>query len=341
MDIAYTDMFRSSLKSLTNKIISRSVTTRSLERLFNEKPIPGLVSVEGWQRGCIDRINYYSKMLNESIKGNELLENKSVEELITECGMSPPKRNIANYASLLYNLEFSISSLKDTNNDSSTSNGDTPLLKEKPTKSSLLETPDLSLDFNNEPRFTGHTLLQDAIESSFSSMVQFRTLLLNSNMAISGDGFTWLVARIYKPKIQTMNNQMIGDIKYDKLFVFNTYNAGSPFIMNKSNLINNLEKEYKRLEKEKTQNNDSNSQSNVSKSASSYYNEILSSEEIKKITFNDTTYVPLLAIDASPKFWLYDYGVFGKKEYLNKIWDSIDWSIVESRLPQKYELKYN
>ena len=105
--------------------------------------------------------------------------------------------------------------------------------------------------------------------------------------------------------------------------------------------MNNLEKEYKRLEREKTQSSGSNSQSNVSKSASSYYNEILSSEEIKKIAFNDTTYVPLLAIDASPKFWLYDYGVFGKKEYLNRVWDSINWSVVESRLPQKYELKYN
>lgn len=337
-------MFRSSLKKLANRVISRSVTTRSLEQLSNEKPIPGLVSLQGWQRGCIDRIDYYSKMLNDAIKGNEILQNKSVEELIAECGMSTSKRNIANYASLLYNIEFSISSLKGFNNNSNNNNNnnsDAPILNKKPTKASLLETPDLSLDFNNEPKFTGNNLLQDALESSFGSMVQFRTLLLNSNMAISGDGFTWLVARVYKPKIQTMNNQVIGDVKYDKLFVFNTYNAGSPFIMNKSNIMNNLEKEYQRLEREKTQSSGSNSQSNVSKSASSYYNEILSSEEIKKIAFNDTTYVPLLAIDASPKFWLYDYGVFGKKEYLNRVWDSINWSVVESRLPQKYELKYN
>lgn len=337
-------MFRSSLKKLANRVISRSVTTRSLEQLSNEKPIPGLVSLQGWQRGCIDRIDYYSKMLNDAIKGNEILQNKCLEELIAECGMSTSKRNIANYASLLYNIEFSISSLKGFNNNSNNNNNnnsDAPILNKKPTKASLLETPDLSLDFNNEPKFTGNNLLQDALESSFGSMVQFRTLLLNSNMAISGDGFTWLVARVYKPKIQTMNNQVIGDVKYDKLFVFNTYNAGSPFIMNKSNIMNNLEKEYKRLEREKTQSSGSNSQSNVSKSASSYYNEILSSEEIKKIAFNDTTYVPLLAIDASPKFWLYDYGVFGKQEYLNRVWDSINWSVVESRLPQKYELKYN
>ena len=337
-------MFRSSLKKLANRVISRSVTTRSLEQLSNEKPIPGLVSLQGWQRGCIDRIDYYSKMLNDAIKGNEILQNKCLEELIAECGMSTSKRNIANYASLLYNIEFSISSLKGFNNNSNNNNNnnsDAPILNKKPTKASLLETPDLSLDFNNEPKFTGNNLLQDALESSFGSMVQFRTLLLNSNMAISGDGFTWLVARVYKPKIQTMNNQVIGDVKYDKLFVFNTYNAGSPFIMNKSNIMNNLEKEYQRLEREKTQSSGSNSQSNVSKSASSYYNEILSSEEIKKIAFNDTTYVPLLAIDASPKFWLYDYGVFGKKEYLNRVWDSINWSVVESRLPQKYELKYN
>lgn len=339
-------MFRSSLKNLTNRTVSRSVTTRSLKYKSNENPIQGLVSLKGWQNGCIARIDYYSKMLNDSIKGNELLQNKSIEELITNCGMSSSKRNIANYASLLYNLEFSISSLKgfNKNNNDNNNNGnnsdDTPLLQKKPTRHSLLETPNLSLDFNNEPKVTGNNLLQDAIESSFGSMVQFRTLLLNSNLAISGDGFTWLVARIYKPKIQTMNTQVIGDIKYDKLFVFNTYNAGSPFIMNKSNVMNNLEKEYKRLEREKKQNNDPNLQTNVSNPASSYYNEILTAEEIKKIAFNDTTYVPLLSIDASPKFWLHDYGVFGKKEYLKKIWDSIDWSIVESRLPQKYEFKY-
>lgn len=331
-------MLRNKVGLLRHRSISiRSISTRSLDKCSREKPIPGLFSVQGWQNGCFDRADYYSAQLTSTIKGNEVLQNKSLEELIYECGMSSSKRNIGNYASLLYNLDFAVSSLKGCQMD---------LPENKPTRDVLLENPDLSLNFNNEPNVTGNTQLQDAIETSFGSMVQFRTLLLNSNLSISGDGFTWLVARIYKPKIQSMSTQVTGEIKFDELFVFNTYNAGSPFTMNKSNIMNNLEKEYKRLENERNSKEDesvtpSKSNTNNNNTPSSYYNEILSYDEVKNIAINDTTYVPLFAIDASPKMWLHDYGVFGKKEYLNRIWNSIDWNVVENRLPQKYEFKYN
>lgn len=324
-------MLRNSVNLLRNRSISiRSASTRSLEHLSRDKPIPGLFSVQGWQRGCFDRVDHYSAMLTNNIKGNEVLQNKSLETLISECGLSASKRDIGSYASLIYNLNFAIASLKGCQLE---------LPKNKPTREILLENPDLSLNFNNEPNVTGNTQLQDAIESSFGSLVQFRTLLLNSNLSISGDGFTWLVARIYKPKIQTMRSQVTGEVKFDELFVFNTYNAGSPFTMNKSNIMNNLDKEYKRLEKERNS-KDGETEKVQSNTPSSYYNEILSYEELKDSAINDTTYVPLLAVDASPKMWLHDYGVFGKKEYLNRIWDSIDWNVVEDRLPPKYELKY-
>lgn len=333
-------MFRNSARRLLNhKCLNRSVSTTSLQNLTPEKPIPGLFSLKGWQKGCIDRTDYLSAMLSNNIQDNESLQNKALEPLIIECSQSTAKRQIGNYASLLYNLDFALSSLKGCEQE---------LQCPKPNRNSLLKNPDLSLGFKNEPRLNGNEKLNSALEASFESLVQFRTLLLNSNLAINGDGYTWLVARVFKPKIQMMRSQMTSEIKFDELFVFNTYNSGSPLIMNKSGILNKLEEDYENRELEQQAGNKKNTESTSTQSTgksthstSSYYNEMASLDEVKRMAFDDTDYVPLLAIDASPKMWLTDYGVFGKREYLNRIWDSIDWNIVESRLPPKHDITYS
>lgn len=45
--------------------------------------------------------------------------------------------------------------------------------------------------------------------------------------------------------------------------------------------------------------------------------------------------IPALSIDASPRTYLLDYGVFGKQKYLENCWECIDWDVVLRRLPKR------
>lgn len=302
-------MFR---RSALSKRFCRSYIAPTLEHLSKQQGLPGLFSSKGLQTAWFDRAEYYSEKLNRFTSQSE---EKPLETIIYESAKSPAKRDIFNYASLLYNLKFSLSSLHGCNK---------PLPETKPDSSCLLATPELALKYSNEPLDTGNERLNTALVSSFGSIVEFRSLLLNSNLAISGDGFTWLVARKY-----TGNNHDIslsGTLEFDKLFVLNTYNSGSPFNFNKVGYVEDLKQQ---LEKKQ-------SLSTITEEASENTFQIKSVEEARQTeAYKNTTYVPLLAIDASPKAWLQDYGVFGKQQYLDRVWESIEWNTVEQRLPSK------
>ncbi|CCK69617.1 mitochondrial 37S ribosomal protein mS43 KNAG_0C05160 [Huiozyma naganishii CBS 8797] len=305
----------------------RFISTRSLGHLTHGRSLPGVLSARGLQNSWFDPVEHYTLLLNKYTANNEALQQKSLETIIAECGTSATKKYVANYASLLFNREFALSCLRGISK---------PLPEVKPGREALLATPDMSLKFSNEPISSGNKRLQLALEASFDSMVQFRTLLLNSNLAINGDGFTWLVARIYKPKVQSTGSAKLNEFKYDSLFVLNTYNAGTPFTLQRPNELQNLENQYtaKNAPAEPEE-------SAVRKEgADSYLNDLAPLEEIKKMAFDDTVYVPLLAIDASPKSWLTDYGVFGKQEYLDRTWEAINWKVIETRLPEPYEQGY-
>lgn len=300
-------MFRTSLKFLRT---NRSYITPTLEHLNSGSGLKGLFSAKGLDNAWFSRAEHYTNKLNLITNG---IEETPLEKLIYENAKSGVKRNIVNYATLLYNLKFAFSTLHGCP-------------KELPDSSGidvrqLLKTPELSLKYANEPLDTGNEKLHSALVSSFGSVVEFRTLLLNSNNAISGDGFTWLVAR--RITSQDFDSQKL---EFDRLFILNTYNAGSPFNFNKKGHIDELNTQYERANKELNENEENVNQPLRSKSV----------EEARQTeAFKDTEYLPLLAIDASPKAWLYDYGPYGKQIYLDRVWESIEWDLVESRLPEK------
>ncbi|CAR25724.1 hypothetical protein ZYGR_0A02910 [Zygosaccharomyces rouxii] len=300
-------MFRSSLSFLRT---SRSYITPTLEHLNSGSGLKGLFSPQGLDNGWFSRAEHYTNKLNSLTNG---IEEIPLEKLIYENAKSGVKRNIVNYATLLYNLKFAFSTLHGCP-------------KELPNASDidvkeLLKTPELTLKYANEPLDTGKEKLHSALVSSFGSIVEFRTLLLNSNNAISGDGFTWLVAR--RVASQDFDSQKL---EFDRLFILNTYNAGSPFNFNKKGHMDELKNQYEKASKELDQEQQEFNAPLRSKSV----------EEARQMeSFKDTEYLPLLAIDASPKAWLYDYGPYGKQMYLDRVWESIEWDLVESRLPEK------
>ncbi|GAV51723.1 hypothetical protein ZYGR_0AF01940 [Zygosaccharomyces rouxii] len=300
-------MLRSSLAFLRT---SRSYITPTLEHLNTGSGLKGLFSSQGLDNGWFSRAEHYTNKLNSLTNG---VEEVPLEKLIYENAKSGVKRNIVNYATLLYNLKFALSTLHGCP-------------KELPNASDidarqLLKTPELALKYANEPLDTGNEKLHAALVSSFGSIVEFRTLFLNSNNAISGDGFTWLVAR--RVASQDFDSQKL---EFDRLFILNTYNAGSPFNFNKKGHMDELKNQYGKVNKELDQEQQELRTPLRSKSV----------EEARQTeAFKDIEYLPLLAIDASPKAWLHDYGPYGKQVYLDRVWESIEWDLVESRLPEK------
>ncbi|CEP62328.1 mitochondrial 37S ribosomal protein mS43 LALA0_S05e03136g [Lachancea lanzarotensis] len=296
---------------LTPRTLSRSYITPSLEHLKKGAGLSGIFSEKGLQTAWFDRAELHTEKLNQYLSHSE---EKPLESIVHGYAKSASKREVFNQASQLYNLRFAMSSLH---------GNDLPSIQ-KPGPKVLLETPKLELDFKNDPRETGNARLSSALASSFGSLIEFRSLLLNSNKAIAGDGFTWLVAR----KVNTSQRESLasGNVEFDWLYVLNTYNAGSPFNFNKVGHISDLQRQFEKLKPVEEEVEEENSNPLQIKSVQ---------EARESESYKSATYVPLLAIDASPKAWLTDYGVFGKDLYLERVWESIEWNIVEQRLPAR------
>lgn len=300
-------MLRSGLQTLR---LSRSYVIPSLGHLTPKSGLEGVFSPKGLENAWFQRAEHYTEKLNALTSGSEEIP---LEKLIYESAKSGVKRNLVNYASLLHNLRFALSSL----HGCSQKLPDVSQLG----LNQLLKTPELTLEYANEPINTGNEKLQAAIVASFGSLVEFRTLLLNSNAAISGDGFTWLVAR--KVPSQDFDSQRV---EFDRLFILNTYNAGTPFNFNRKGHMDELRTQYEKTKEDTPHEAPQGVTPLKSKSV----------EEARQTeAFKDTEYIPLLAIDASPKAWLHDYGSYGKSVYLDRVWESIEWSVVESRLPER------
>lgn len=297
----------------TSPIIEHYTTPQipHIDRL-RSSGIPGLLSAEGLDNAYYRRAEVYCYGLNKEISKSGLAAH-DLDVIIKEYSKSPSKINLYNSASLLNNIEFAISSLGGVRDEVS--------LPPKATSQSLLENPDISTEVINSPPEGD---FQDWIKHSFGSVLEFKTLLLNSANAINGDGFTWLVAR--KPKRSLYLDDSQQKNEYDGLFVLNTYNAGNP---NNSLRFGQITEITKKLQDLK---NKTHSGSRVSTSS------ILPLLEAKEVAmFDDIEYKPILAIDASPKAWLHDYGVYGKKQYLEQTWKALDWDIILRRVPTRAE----
>ena len=273
-------------------------------------PLGSLLSPQGLDSAYYQRMDMYTQRLQQSTAHNPELQATPLERIVAENGRSPAKRELLAAASMLYNLQFAYSSLR----------GDAKgmLPPGKSTRADLLRTPETAVAFANEPAAQGAHRLQEELASSFRSLVEFRTLLLGSAAAVGGDGYTWLLARQYATPYGNAAEANATPL-YDKLFVMNTYNAGSPFNFGSAGMLDKMRGEAPQGEMPPG-------------------GELERARE--QAVDGTTVYVPLLALDASPKAWLGDYGVFGKQAYLERVWESVDWRVVEQRLPGKSPVVY-
>lgn len=233
-------------------------------------------------------------------------------KLLKKTSKQPTDDFVFQSASSIYNLFYFLSSLKPVG-------GEVNKFVKEDLKKQFLKTPDVYGAVSNEP---ANGELVKWIEKSFGSIEEFKTILLASANSIKGNGYTWVLHRFIKPQ---QGRQSRDQTRFSSLAVLNTYNCGTPHQF-RAGQISSARRYHEKRSIIENQ-----------KSAEQMFN--MNQVEIPTIgEAQDTyglfefTYEPLFAIGVNPSFYARDYGVFGKKQYLENVWNCIDWSIVEGRL---------
>lgn len=309
-------------------------TESDLPGLFSNKTINELWYNRG--QALVDNLNA------QIIKNNVENAPANLEELIKVSFSKNDLNALFTNASLLHNLQFFLESLK-TNEDRSFS---------KAQISALLKTPSTSIKVENAPQDES---LAEWINDSFGSMVEFKTLLLNSAASIKGDGTTWLVAQATYSESAMRDGASTG-VSFDTLAIVNTYNAGIVDDSMRSGQVTKM-KHQKQLKLDAANRRDQERkemaagevqeqgqaveevvQETQKRSISADENALGSVEEAEEVMlFSDRKLVPLLAIDASMRAYLEDYGIYGKRQYLENVWHCVDWDVVASRTPKRFK----
>ncbi|KAG9196706.1 superoxide dismutase, Fe-Mn family [Alternaria panax] len=170
-----------------------------------------------------------------------------------------------------------------------------------------------SMAFNNHFFFRGlnanpdvqsrpSTDLHKHITRDFSSMDTLRDTLLATAESMFGPGFVWLV--------QT------NDTRFGSLRILPTYLAGSP-----------LSGAHYRRQSHDLNTHNADSWHAANKVGAFGPNSQQPDQRPKK-PLGGTDVVPLLCVNTWEHVWLHDYGVRGKRAFLEKWWDSIDWDFV-------------
>jgi len=181
-----------------------------------------------------------------------------------------------------------------------------------------------SMAFNNHFFFRGinpnpeiqskpSTELENLIRNHFSSLDTLRETFLATAEAMFGPGFVWLV--------QT-NDAQLGSLR-----ILPTYLAGSPL----------AGAHYRRQSHDlNTHNADSYQALNTVGAFGSAAKQNLQ----PKKPLGGVDVVPLLCVNTWEHAWLQDYGVRGKRQYLEAWWDRIDWNWVRQNATMQTQQKW-
>ncbi|KAF2744158.1 manganese and iron superoxide dismutase [Sporormia fimetaria CBS 119925] len=142
----------------------------------------------------------------------------------------------------------------------------------------------------------------NAVKRDFGSFDTFRNDFLDHAEAMFGPGFVWLV--------------QANDMPNRPLRILNTYIAGSPL----------SGAHYRRQAKDlNTENVDSFRELNP---VGAFGSAAQKPRESKK-ALGGVDVVPLLCVNTWEHVWLKDYGIGGKRAFLEAWWDKINWNVVQ------------
>ena len=294
------------IKLPTVELINNSIANNTgLKGLFSDSTLKDLhngqsMNLESLKEALSD--SYYKNYIDSFKSQHKDASNNPIigqyKNLLEKCSINYDNNSyIFDLSSNIYNYYYFTSILKSRSGN---------LIK--PNANALLETNKISI--NNIPTSPKFLSL---IKSSFNSVEEFLTLLNDSILSIKGNGNTWVTYN-YVANSKTYEN-------FKKLTIVNTYNNGSPYDL-LSNRIQTGEEFINR--KNKSINQDNNS----IRSDKHTIPTIKEAQKVNNFKFNSH---PLFAIPSNPSYYLRDYGVYGKQEYIKNVLASIDWDIVQSR----------
>lgn len=278
-------------------------------------PLEGLLSNDSVKALWFQRGQILVDQLNHDLADNKVENAPSdLASLVALAYPKPELKSVYENAALLHNTQFFFESLKPSEKEGRI---------QKSAPSALLATPSIATQFPNEPT---DEKLKEWIIDSFGSIAEFRSLLLKSANAIKGDGYVWLVAQATYSDSSLRG--LAPETSYTKLAVMNTYNAGIV-----DDLIR-LGQMSRRQQQQKSAQSEESADENIPEQT----NELGSIEDAEEaLLYSDRKLLPLLAVDASMRAYVGDYGVFGKTQYLDNVWECIDWDVVARRVPPRFK----
>lgn len=311
-----------------------------LEELnVNKQDFKGLFSHQTYNQLWFERGENLVQSINELLIDNQVTPPNNLKELVSLTITKPQFNRIYNQSSLLYNLQFFLEGLQESPQ---------PYEFKHLGAEELYKIPDIEEVQDNVPHDED---LHNWLVSSFGSITEFKTLLLNSANAIKGDGITWLVAQPTASEL-SLRNGFGGhfndgqDARYSKLSIMNTYNAGTVDDSLRSGQLaklvqqTNAKSAMNGEEEEVEENFEENIEEKIEEKIEETRLGSVEEAEWAQL-YSDKKLIPLLAIDASMRNYLLDYGVFGKQQYLENVWKCINWNVVRQRMPPRFTANFS
>lgn len=258
------------------------------------------------------------------------LHSYSASELIAICARDPAHARLFNYASMAFNNHtffLNLVSLLHIGRSHPPSLLPLPANLKRSHKyyhndSNLIFLP---LIFKTNQTQQVPDPMLEAIEESCSSLDSLKAEFIAIANAMFGPGFVWLVK----------------ENEFGRLRLLSTYLAGSPLseahVRSSSPYLSSWESHGSRTSMNSLASPGGGSAANRSTRVSSSYDNLQSStqqQRQKRLAPNGIEITPLLCVNLWEHVWVPDYGVFGKRDYLEAWWNKIDWSSVMTQAAQ-------
>ncbi|KAF2861069.1 manganese and iron superoxide dismutase [Piedraia hortae CBS 480.64] len=162
--------------------------------------------------------------------------------------------------------------------------------------------------------------LQESLEVTFGSIENLKMTMLDTAAAMFGPGFVWLIwSRDLEPPTSR--------IRKGSWRILTTYIAGTPF----------AEAGYRQQGLD-TNTNNSTTMKNYMNSppinnVGAFGAFSRSGKEQASLPPGGANVLPVLCVNTWEHVWLRDYGMDGKRAYLQEWWNAIDWHAVDNNTP--------
>ncbi|KAI1279124.1 Manganese/iron superoxide dismutase [Xylaria sp. FL0933] len=277
-------------------------TVPVLEQFRQHNAVPGLLSPAGYSTAWTEYMQHVTGKLNSLTAGTDA-EHQETLTILKAKARDPADAAVFNFASMSHNNHFFFKQLV---------NLETLYRPKLQQSAGAADESAESQNIEIEPSEARIPMrLKNELERNFSSIETLRREFIATAMAMFGPGFVWLVKHAQSQDLR----------------ILTTYLAGSPYTA----------AHWRR------QGLDFNTMSGDRASASAWLDRAQtgagnSGGQFMPQAPGGTDVVPLLCLNTWEHVWLTDYGITGKRDFVEQWWETIDWEKVSGlALPAKMD----